>query len=385
MAINLSRNTRLWISTEASGGTHTNANTFEIPVQEGYSFSQSVSTTDVSVEEAGPAPIRGSKRFNASLDPVEWSFTTYMTPYLEGSTHFTVDMLLWHALASSNATVVDLDNGTGTSKVFGDTSSFKVDFENNSAHVLTELYLYFLVDNTMYYIDKVQVGQAEVSIDISDIGQTSWSGQGLTYLPITVPAFVAAGGTSFDETSVASGYVRVPTNKSYLVNKLTLMSLNSDLAPGLNAGVNDNYIIPITSGTVTINNNVTYLTPNTLAEVDNAIGSFTGSFEVTGTIEAYLRDNVGSDGTTGTEYGSANLLAHMLAEVGDAVTNAANIVFQVGGGTGSRAEITIPLAQLSVPSLSIDDVVSTSIEFKGIPSSTDLISGDEISLAFFAE
>ena len=136
--------------------------------------------------------------------------------------------------------------------------------------------------------------------------------------------------------------------------------------------------------TLTINNNVTYLTPNTLAEVDNAIGSFTGSFEVTGTIEAYLRDNVGSDGTTGTEYGSANLLAHMLAEVGDAVTNAANIVFQVGGGTGSRAEITIPLAQLSVPSLSIDDVVSTSIEFKGIPSSTDLISGDEISLAFFA-
>jgi len=385
MSINLSRNTRLWISTENKDGSHTNANTFEIPIQEGYSLSQSVSTTDVSVEEAGATPIRGSKRFNTSRDPVDWSFTTYMSPYLSATIHYMVDMLLWHSLASSKDTATDFDNLDGITKVFGDATSFKVGFSNNSAHVLTELYLYFEVDKTMYYIDKAQVSQAELSIDISDIAQTAWSGQGLTYTPIPSPAFVAAGSNTFDEVAPVSGFVGIPANKTYLVNKLTLLNLNSDMAPARSAGINDNYNIPITSGSITINNNITYLTPNTLAEVDAPIGSFTGSFEVTGTIEAYLRDNAGADGTTGSAYGSADLLAHMLANVSNAVTNAANVVFKVGGGNGARVEITVPAAHLSIPDLSIDDVVSTSIEFKGIPSSPDLVSGDEVSLAMFAE
>jgi hypothetical protein len=381
MAINLSRNTRVWASTENKDGTMTNANTFEIPVQEGYDFSQSVSTTDITVEEAGATPIRGSKRFNTALDPVDWSLATYMNPYVE-TNHYTVDMLLWHALASSKATPLDFSTGA-SSEVYGDASSFNVGFGNNSAHVLTELYFYFLVDNTMYYLDKAQVGQAEISIDISDIGMTSWSGQALSYKAIPIPsAFGTLGaiatGLSFDEASPTNdSFVRVPVVKSYLVNKLTVMSMDSNVS-----GSAGDYIIPITSGTVTINNNVTYLTPNTLSEVDYAIGSFTGSFEVTGTIEAYQRITAGTDGTTGKEWTSADLLSHMTGSTG-AVTNSANVIFKVGGSTGPRVHITIPTAQLSVPTLSLDDVISTSIEFKGIPTSSDLLSGTEISLQFF--
>ena len=74
----------------------------------------------------------------------------------------------------------------------------------------------------------------------------------------------------------------------------------------------------------------------------------------------------------------------MLSNVAGAVTNAANIVLNVGGITGARMEVTIPLAHLAVPDLSVDDVVSTSFEFKGIPSSSSLISGDEVSLKFYA-
>jgi hypothetical protein len=384
MSINLSRNTRLWISTEASGGTHTNANTFEIPVQEGYSLSQSVSTTDVSVEEAGPTPSRGSKRFNSALDPVDWSFSTYTTPYKDATVHYMVDMLLWHALSNGNAIPVDLDNSTTSSEVYGDASSFNVGFMNNSAHVLKELYFYFLIDNKMYYVDKAQVSQVEMSVDISDIGQSAWSGQGLTYTPITTPSFVAAGGFDFDEVAPeASGYVKVAANKTYLVNKLTLMSMTSDMSP--TNSPNNNYNIPLTGASITINNNVTYLTPTTLAEVDKPIGSFTGAFEVTGSIDAYLREITGATGSTASAYGSADLLAHMLTNVGTSVANSANLVFKIGGGTGPRAVITIPTAHLSVPDISIDDVVSTSIEFKGIPTSTELASGDEISFAFFAE
>lgn len=383
MSINLSRNTRLWISTIDKDGTHTAANTFELPVQEGYSLSQSVSTVDVSVEEAGVAPIRGSKRFNSALDPVDWSIATYITPYLDSSDHFTVDMLLWHALASSRDNEPDFDNTGGDSKVKGDADSFTVDFSNNAAHVLTELYLYFKIDNQFYYINKCQVSQAEISIDITDIAMVSWSGQGLSYAPISNPSFFTTGTAAvYDSGSVDSGYVKIPNNKDYLVNKLTIMTMKADVAPG--GSSNNSYNIPITSGSITINNNITYLTPNTLAEVDSPIGSFAGSFEVTGTIEAYLKGVTGGNGNT-TPYGTADLLDHMLADVQGSVTNAAEIVFKVGGATGARAEFTIPLAHLSVPDISVDDVVSTSIEFKGIPSSADLASGTEISVMMKAK
>jgi hypothetical protein len=289
-------------------------------------------------------------------------------------------MLLWHALASSNSSAVDLDDSTTNSKVYGDPTSFLVTFADNSAHVLTELYLYFKVDGTMYYIDKAQVGQAEISIDISDIAQTSWSGQGLSYTKIAEPAFVAGGSGVFNEASPEAGkYVAISAGKKYLVNKLTLLDMTSSAAPD----ANNNYTIPVTSASITINNNVTYLTPNTLAEVDQAIGSFTGAFEVTGSIEAYLRANAGATGAPGFEYGTSDLLDHMLTKI-DEVTNSSDMTFKIGGATGPRAEINIPTAQLSVPSLSIDDVVSTTIEFKGIPTSSDLLSGDEVSLEFFA-
>jgi hypothetical protein len=380
MAINLSRNTRLWVSTVTSG--HDNSNTFEIPIQEGYSLSQSVSTSDVTLDEAGPAPTRGSRRFNESLDPVEWSFTTYNTPYLKNTDHFTVDMLLWHSLANKDGIATDFDNSTSTSTVYGDSSSFKVRFNNNSAHVLTKLYLYFKIDNQVYLVSDAQVNQVEISVDISDISQAVWSGQALKYEAIPTPTFMSSAGLDLDEdTPTADSFVKIPASKNYLVNKLTTMSMNADVAPG----VNDNYNIPITGATVTINNNITYLTPSTLAQVDSPIGSFTGSFEVTGSVEAYLRTTPGSTGTSGNPYGAAELLQHMLSNVQGAVTNAANITLNVGGSAGPRIVINIPQAHLSVPDMSVDDVVSTSFEFKGIPSSTNLTSGDEISLDFMAE
>ena len=255
MSINLSRNTRLWVSTVLTG--HDNSNTFEIPLQEDYSLSQSVSSSDVSVEEAGATPTRGSKRFNETLDPVDWSFTTYTTPYLD-TNHYITDMMLWHALSNGNLTGTDFTNTSTTSTVYGSTSDFTVGFTNNSAHVLKQIHLYFKIDNQTYLVKSAQVSQADISVDIADIGQVSWSGQALSYEPVSDPAFMdsdGSNGTGLDEAAPTSGkYVKIPTNKSYLVNKLTVMDMSADVAPG----ANNNYIIPITGASITINNNVTY-------------------------------------------------------------------------------------------------------------------------------
>lgn len=381
MSINLSRNTRLWASTVLTG--HNSANTFEIPIQEGYTLSQGVSTTDVSLEEAGPTPVRGSRRFNDSLDPVEWSFATYITPYTQGGNVYLVDMLMWYGLAVKRSITPDFSSNT--KPVFGAATKFSVGFTENSAHVLFPIHLYFLIDNQMYVVKDAQVGQAEIGMDISEIATVTWSGQALSYEAIATPAFASTAGGAYNPTTpVAGSYVAVPANKRYLVNKLTIMDLNASVAPGT-LSANKNYNIPITGAALTINNNITYLTPNTLSEVDKPIGSFTGTFEVSGSIDAYLRKNTGSTGAIGAPYGSAELLTHMLSNGGNSVTNAANLVLNLGGKTtGDPAcVITIPTAQLSVPEFDVQDVVSTSMEFKGVTTDVGMISGTEISVEVF--
>ena len=400
MAINLSRNTRLWVSTVTTG--HNNSNTFELPVQEGYGLSQSVATADVSVEEAGPTPTRGGKRFNTNLDPVEWSFATYFNPYALSDTastpneyKFAVDMLMWHALASGNSVPVNLDNDAwdvtgptpGAAKVFGDTDAFKVDFSNNSAHVLTKLYLYFKIDSDVFFVSGAQVGQAEIAIDIADIAMTSWSGNALSYSRLgSEPSFIAAGGASYDDSTPTAGYVAIPDNKVFLINKLTTMDFQSDVADTTDSQVMKHYSTPLTSGSITINNNVTYLTPNTLSQVDAPIGSFTGAFEVTGTLDAYMRSTGGSGATKNTAKGTTELLEDMLSNPGK-ITNVTNATLFIGGeAAGSpQVKLSIPTMHIAVPSLSVDDVISTSIEFKAIPTSTDLQSGDEISIEMTPE
>jgi hypothetical protein len=380
MAINLSRNTRLWVTTVESGWN--NSNCFEIPIQEGYSLGQSVASSDVSVNEAGPVPIRGSKRFNDSLDPVEWAFSTYITPYSQGGKVYLVDMLMWQGLAVKSSVSMDFENVA--KPVRGGASSFDISFAENSGHVLTNIFMYFKIDNTFYKVKGCQVGSAEISMDIADLAMVNWSGQATEIETLTVnPAFFSGAAGTYAAAGVTAGYVAIPATKKYILNKLTTMTLNApDLLPGGTVG-NSNYSIPITGASLSINNNITFVTPNTLAEVDKPVGSFTGSFEVSGSIDAYLRTSTAATGAPGAPYASADLLAHMTATTGLAkVTNASAITITLGGTTTGTPcfVITMPTAHLSVPNFSIEDVISTSIEFKGVSSNADLISGSEVSL-----
>lgn len=381
MALNLSRNSRLWVSTVDSGND--NSNTFEIPLQDGFSFSQAMTSEDVNVEEAGPTPTRGTKRFNSTLDPVEWSFSTYICPYLwDTDKHMVVDALLWHALASGSTPDLSGDTlgGIGDTPIYAGSSAFNVAFSDNSHHVLTELFLFFKVDNQVFKIHGSQVNQAELSVDITDIGQITWSGQGTRLETVSAPAFISGSGLDYVSVgATADEYVQVPATKQYLLNKLTVMEMTSDVSP--TAAPDDNYAIALTGASLTINNNVSFVTPSTLSVVDLPIGSFTGSFEVTGTVDSYLKSTNG-DGSIGTEYGSQELLEHMLDDRRTATASAIN--FFIGGKTSPVAEITIPNAQIAIPAVSIEAVVSQSFEFKAMPTTADLDDGNEIALAFKA-
>lgn len=57
---------------------------YDIPVLDGFSFSQSTNTSEITLNEAqstSGVSRRGRAMFNDSFAPVEWSFSTYMMPY----------------------------------------------------------------------------------------------------------------------------------------------------------------------------------------------------------------------------------------------------------------------------------------------------------------
>lgn len=364
MGVQLLRNTRLWVTTagkqpDGSFATPQAANTWEVLIQDDFSFNQDGNTTDITLNEAGPKPTRGSARYNDSLNPADWSFSTYLRPY-EDSTQsvvLTPDYALWHSLASGSP--LDLSNEEG---VEANSTNMLVRFTDNQFHELNSVTLYYLVDTQWYRIEEVQINQAEISIDIDGIGLTNWTGQGTRITPLGTNAPFAHTTPDFtlsDEICIGASYIR---------NKLTTLYVrdNEDLST---------YNIPITGGTITINNNITYLTPSTLSKLDIPIGSFTGSFEVTGSLEAYLRTRDTGD----TQDAAAELLAKLITARD--ITNSFTIGIEMGGrsSAGQPGVVAVmPRAHVSIPTTETADVLGTTIEFRGIPS--NLSAGDEIYL-----
>ncbi len=108
MAYNLARNSRVFVTTNLDAATGavktaglTTANTAEIQVLDGFSFSQGTATTNVEIKEAGTTPIRGQRAFNTALNPVEISFSTYIRPKIASGTVTAEEKHLWNALLGS--------------------------------------------------------------------------------------------------------------------------------------------------------------------------------------------------------------------------------------------------------------------------------------------
>lgn len=353
MSLQLLRNTRIFVSTVKTG--HDKTNTQEILVQDDISWGQDSNSTDITVNEAGPCPTRGSKRFNDSLNAAEWSFSTYILPYKDKTTSKQIvpDYMLWHALSSGKA--INLEGNTGA---HNNATNFMVNFKDNSYHELAMLHIYILTDNAWSYIDSCQINQAEVNVDIEDIGRVTWSGNGNQLIPLDSQPFDPDVLGIDDET-----YMTIQS--SYIKNKLTILKIK-DMDSG------KAYDIPITGGTFTINNNITYLTPNIMSRVNIPIGSFTGAFELTGSLTAYLNDKA---------LGSMDLYKDLIKTL--KVVNRFEIALVLGGEYDDERPAAILVAKqahVNIPTIETDDVLGTSVEFKAIPS--DLDAGDEGYLGF---
>ena len=390
-------------------GNEVDANTFRVGVLDGYSFSQGSDSSDVTISEAGAAPNRGSKRFNDSLPPAEWSFGTYVRPFVHGAASFRnaddhdcCENMLWAAI--SGTAIPGDSSGTGKGVVVGTTAQggSQCTFAQSDVHELMKLSIFFALENTTYRLNEAQVNQAEIDFSIDGIATITWSGNATTIDQVEQPLedpskYIIQTTSEATPTSANTDtYVETynyadttgPSDADYLRNKLSTLYLDADAQGGGSASNgldNRTYDINITGGSLTIANNVTYVTPETIGIVDKPIGSFTGARLISGSLTMYLD----------TKSNGSNQLLTDLAGATDLVNNVFDMRLYMGvsGAVGSDGdamgsddfsapgvEFNMPRAQLSIPTIEVADLISTTVEFAAHGS--DLLTGDEITVKY---
>lgn len=398
MAFFFSRDTKVFMSF-AYDGTTANTALFEIPVLDGFSFSQGTNTSEVTLSEAANSTgysKRGRAMFTDSFAPAEWSFNTYMRPTVSGAGNaaasnqhagnadvFAVEGPLWAAMSANTYDRAIGSSGTGDFANNAATYEPKhFDFGNSNQVTLGVFDLYFVLGAskdtdtevyatgtegvTVYKVANCSVGSASVDFDIEGLAQIGWSGNGQTVEEVATINTAASGTTSL-------GLINEGINSTgnFIRQKLTDLAISFDVSEAtgtlgaLNVDGSDvTYDVTLTGGNITIENNLTYLTPETLGTVNLPLGHIMGTRSVSGNFTCYLND---------TANGSLDLFER-LQESRGVITNAFDLTFSIGGsGNTPRCNVQVAKAHLELPSHSFDDVVSVDVAFHGL--STDLSSG----------
>ena len=451
-AFNLVRNTRVFFTTNVgllSGVSNAvlatgmlPANTVELQVLDGFSFKQGTQTANIQLKEAGATPVRGQRTFNTSLDPVDFSFSTYIRPVMASTKATAEEKVLWNALMSATAidttgvviggTVTGITRANTTTAdaviagttmtyagiavgdfitVTGATGAAGVAIEWNAPATVTSLSasaigityasapnvaagttttlgalnfkkgawveqvavaptaaysvatfngsnlnqlqafgLIFVVDGTVFVVDNCAMDQAVIDFGLDAIAMIAWTGKG-TQLRQLTSAQASVAGTTFTGSAIAGTVTAKNTAANYITNKLSTVSLVSNIA-GV-AGTP--YLVALTGGSITFANGITYVTPANLGVVNKAIGYFTGTRNISGTMNAYLR--------TGTNT-TATLLTDILAGSSTATDTKYRLQIEIGGiNNATRVEVEMDGAMIQVPTVETADIISTVISF----------------------
>jgi hypothetical protein len=509
MSVNLLRNSRVFfttnvVTTDPNKGVvkdvgFSNSNTFEIQVLDDISFSQSTNAETISLNEAGTSPNRSQRSFNTSLNPVEFSFTTYMRPHNDktigtitsitatiggnplgdgtGGTTIgttwgpnttvvvnapssgrqavltpqfnTSGQLIGFGIADGGTgystgalavTVVDPDNpaetgsiainvagvttignagtikceesvlwnamfaadaigGTNPAWTNGNSSTAPVTpatcvLTNSNKHQLQRFGMIIIFDQNTYILDDCSLNQAVIDFGIDAIASIQWSGQARKLRRIDSPTETSGTWSG----SLTGTYLPRVTNCPYIANKLTTVKLKSGIGnftegDGAITGTGKTYTLPITGGSITLTNNITYLTPANIGVVNTPFTYFTGSRSITGSLNAYLRTGTWNSGTsTGTKE-SANLFDDLIGQVTTDSDPQFYIQVEIGGSSSdTHVDLEMPACVLQIPTVNSEAVITTTVNFTA-QSSTDPASGEggfqilnnnEIKLKYYA-
>ena len=454
MAVFLQRDVVLHITPNTSTGAAT-AVVYKVPIQEGFSFSQATNSSEVTLSEMESTvgtSRRGRRMFNDSLAPAEWSFTTYIRPYLSNSSGtknhasaliYAVEEVLWNALLAKGHPT-ETTSGGESAKLTQTDTDYTLTTANSNRSALNTMTLEFqFATNQVYKLTKAVVNSANISFDVDGIAQVEWSGfaelieentttltgcsttsagnvfnktgHGLSvgdlvhlvdfdtgawaatnnneeYYVLTVPSAdtftisQTSGGSvvSVGTTSAATGIVtysagitastleegqRTSDTSNFIRNRLTVLTVDGTSSTN-HASVQDAYSLTLTGGNISIDNGISYLTPDTLGAVNSPLEHVTGPRNISGAFTCYL---AAGDGT------SADFWQDMSGSgQRNVVTNIFNLAFKIGGTSSPYCLITLPTCHVEIPSHAIDEVISLETNFHAIPS--DLDSANEMTV-----
>jgi hypothetical protein len=371
MSFNLIRNSRVFFTTldpvtgvvPSSGFDATN--TFELQVLDGFSFSQASTTETVTLNEAGATPVRGQRSFNTALEAVDFSFSTYMRPQDAGANITAEEAVLWNAMFSDAAI-----GATGAAWTDGTTKA-TCTVANSERHQLQKFGLIVVIDGTTFVIDNCVLDTATIDFGLDAIAAIAWTGKGATLRQIASPTL---SGTT---TVTISGSLTGTANGKnvtapYIANKLSTVTLDAGIGVG-----GTSYNVALTGGNITISNNVSYLTPANLGVVNKPATYFTGTRSIQGSLNAYLRSGSGNTGA---------LMAALLTSADSDTDPAYYLKIVIGGSNPTHVDLTMPAVMVSIPSVSTEQVVSTSLEFTAQGSASgvfDVGTANELTVEYY--
>ena len=404
---------------------------WEIPVLDGFSFSQGNNTSEISLtemESSGGVSRRGRRAFNDSLAPGEWSLSTYVRPFAAAGSTATgtadsaakthaVEEVLWAMMAGADnydATTFDFDRD-GANVITPAVGSSAVSFDSSNKSTLGTANIYFVLGDSSRSVMKLKgavVNEASIDFEIDGIATINWSGQCSEVLDFTGSTIEdtvqpTTGDTTTDGTAIAIGDVWLDSNdghrlyvltnvtggneastiyvneaitdtSNFIRNRLTTLTVTPTSQDPDSDGTDElqaSYNLTLTGGNISISNNISFITPEELGIVNIPIGHVTGGRAVSGSFTCYLtRDTSTFDSNKSRD------LFEDLRSLTTVVTNSFALVFSIGGGTGNRLEVNCATAHLEIPTHSIEDVISLETNFMALPQTID--DTDEIVLTY---
>ena len=377
-----SRDTKVYLT--PSGST---AVMWEIPVLDGFSFSQATNTSEITLNEMADAngkSRRSRQMFTDSYAPAEWSFSTYMRPFgavpagsgniwepsssISGNPQHAVEEALWAYFVGATTFTIgtgstasawtgpDLDGGSPASPytpITNNDTNFIVDWTASEVAALGTFDLYFEMGgassgtNLTYKIEGCVVNSAAIDFDIDGIATINWSGMG--------KIITESGADKPTPTKLISE--GTTTTSNFIRNRLTSLTA----ATGGSGLFNASYDLVLTGGNITMENNITFLTPETLGVVNQPLGNVTGTRSVSGNFTCYLNNDTGK---------SAELFEDII-ESTSVITNDFDLTFNIGGGSSPKVAVQMPNCHLEVPTHSMDDIISLDVNFHALPASID--------------
>ena len=352
---------------------------WEIPVLNGFSFSQASNTSDVTLAEfsdASNVSRRGKRTFTDSVAPAEFSFSTYARPYTVDNAgtdvHHAVEEALWAMFAGiegsdyTSAAVGWADGITQSTAVGDDVVGAKIDFNSSNKLVFPTGTIYFKFPGNAgqgspvdlwYKLDAAVLTEASMDFDIEGITTVGWSGQAQSLTESAAPTVSGAILTGISDTS------------NFVRNRLTQLSITP--AAGQTGISATSYSVVLTGGSVSLTNEVSFVTPESLGVVNKPLAPVMGARSISGSFTCYLDSSADSSG---------DLIEDLLIAT-TLVTNSFKLIFDVGGtGTTPAIRINMPQAMLELPTHAIDDVISVEANFTALPS--DISDTDELTITY---